>query len=155
VNIRLRIYGTPAAQGSKRHVGNGVMVEMGQTRIKPWREAVYSAVLNQYPDLTRMLGPVSVRAVFLFERPLSHYGSRKGVPYLKDTAPTFKSSAPDVDKCLRALLDPLTQVGVWKDDSQVVIAHAVKRYCSEGDRPGAIVNITDSMIATRNEEMHP
>ena len=37
--MRITVHGTPAPQGSKRHVGNGVMVE-SSAKVKPWREAV-------------------------------------------------------------------------------------------------------------------
>ncbi len=145
MNIRLRVYGTPAAQGSKRWLPNGRMIEADK-KIKPWRQSVYEAVSKA--DLLKEVsleGPVAVRVVFMFERPKSHFGTRKGEPYLKASAPHFKTSVPDVDKCLRALLDPLTEMKVWVDDSQVVIAHAAKRYCNEGERPGALVLITDQM----------
>jgi hypothetical protein len=40
---------------------------------------------------------------------------------------------------------------VWGDDSQVVIAHAAKRYCNRDERPGAIVTITNSLVDTRED----
>ena len=43
--ITIRVYGTPAPQGSKRHVGRGVMVESSK-KVKPWREAVKQAALD-------------------------------------------------------------------------------------------------------------
>jgi crossover junction endodeoxyribonuclease RusA len=148
MNITLRVFGTPAAQGSKRHVGGGRMVEMSK-RIKPWREAVYVAAQHDIPDTIKIEGPVAVRITFLFERPKAHYGSRKGVPYLRENAPFYVTRTPDIDKCVRALLDPLTEVGIWGDDAQVVIVHAAKRYCATGERPGALVSITNSLVETR------
>jgi Holliday junction resolvase RusA-like endonuclease len=145
MNIRLRVYGTPASQGSKRWLPNGRMIEADK-KLKPWRHSVYEAV--QHADILKEValeGPVAVRVVFMFERPKNHYGSRKGEPYLKASAPHFVTRTPDVDKCLRALLDPLTEMKVWGDDSQVVIAHAVKRYCNDDEKPGALVLITDQM----------
>lgn len=43
-------YGTPAPQGSKRHVGRGVMIESSKN-LKPWREAVKYAALAAKPDV--------------------------------------------------------------------------------------------------------
>ena len=37
--IIITAYGTPATQGSKRHIGKGIMVE-ASTRTRPWRETV-------------------------------------------------------------------------------------------------------------------
>ena len=36
--ITLTVRGLPAPQGSKRHIGRGVMVESSK-RVKPWRDA--------------------------------------------------------------------------------------------------------------------
>ena len=36
---KFTVHGLPAPQGSKRHVGKGVMVESSKY-VKPWREAV-------------------------------------------------------------------------------------------------------------------
>jgi crossover junction endodeoxyribonuclease RusA len=142
--IRLQVYGTPASQGSKRWLPNGRMIEADQ-KIRPWRQAVYEAVRHEgHFGSPPLEGPVAVRVTFLFERPKSHYGRRKGEPYLRDDAPTFVTRTPDVDKCVRALLDPLTEMKVWHDDSQVVIVHAAKRYCIGSERPGATVIITGS-----------
>jgi Holliday junction resolvase RusA-like endonuclease len=115
-------------------------------KVKPWRQAVYAAVQHDLGStFDRIEGPVSVRVAFLFERPKAHYRTGKNSGLLRDNAPVYVTRTPDVDKCLRALLDPLTESGVWHDDAQVVIAHAVKRYCFHDERPGAIVLITDTL----------
>ena len=36
--IEIKVIGLPAPQGSKRHVGHGVMIE-SSNNVKPWREA--------------------------------------------------------------------------------------------------------------------
>ena len=144
MNIELRVYGTPASQGSKRWLPNGRMIEADK-KIKPWRAAVYEAVNHDIPNHIPFDGAVAVRVTFMFERPKSHFGTREGTPYLKASAPRYKTSTPDVDKCLRALLDPLTEMTVWRDDAQVVIAHAIKRYCLTDEKPGARIQISDSL----------
>lgn len=153
MKIELRVFGTPASQGSKKWLPNGRMIDADK-KLKPWRTAVHEAIYHElkldtgpYPPLE---GPVVVRAVFLFERPKAHYGSRKGVPYLRPDAPYFVTRTPDVDKCLRALLDPITEMGVWKDDSQVVITHGMKRYCNDLEAPGALVRITTVPVVPEN-----
>ena len=40
--LTFRVYGTPAPQGSKRHVGRGVMVESSK-KVAPWRQDVVAA----------------------------------------------------------------------------------------------------------------
>ena len=71
----------PAPQGSKRHVGNGRMIE-ASAKVKPWRFAVSQAALESDYELTDR--PVMVQITFMFSRPKSHYNS-KGE--LKKTAP--------------------------------------------------------------------
>jgi hypothetical protein len=40
--LRVDVYGLPAPQGSKRHVGGGRMIEASK-KVGPWREAVVRA----------------------------------------------------------------------------------------------------------------
>jgi Holliday junction resolvase RusA-like endonuclease len=48
---------------------------------------------------------------------------------------------PDSDKLLRAVLDGLTEAGVWRDDGQVVQGTFIKRYCLDGEPPGIQVEV--------------
>lgn len=124
----------PAPQGSKRHVGNGRMVE-ASVKVKPWRYAVSQAALELKEAMTDR--PVFIQITFLFNRPKSHYNS-KG--QLKPVAPLYKSTKPDLDKLVRSTLDALTNVLI-KDDSQVVNLICCKQYANEGELPGALINI--------------
>lgn len=128
--------GVPVAQGSKRHVGRGVMVETAKG-LQPWRDSVMAAVLR-VGAAVRFHGPVEVSMAFFFPRPANHYGTGKNAGNLKESAPRFKQSAPDIDKLARAVLDAVVQSGVLQDDSLVVLLHAEKTY---SDRPGARVVI--------------
>lgn len=136
--ITLRVYGTPAPQGSKRSVGRGILIEASKN-VKPWREAIVSQVLRQGLQSTRLTYPVVVRVDFLFSRPKSHYGSRKGQPYLRDDAPLYKAGTPDLDKLQRATGDGLVQAGLLHDDDLIVVWHARKMFT---DQPaGALIEI--------------
>ena len=53
--LRINVLGTPAPQGSKRHVGRGIMVESSRL-VGPWREAVKAAVAATYPGLEPITG---------------------------------------------------------------------------------------------------
>jgi len=96
--------GLPAPQGSKRHVGHGVMVE-NSTRVRPWREAVKSAGFGAGPCLD---GPLAVVMVFTMPRPKS---APKRV--------TRPDRTPDLSKLCRATEDAITEVGLWADDARV------------------------------------
>jgi crossover junction endodeoxyribonuclease RusA len=115
--------GVPVAQGSKRHVGKGIMVEQLKN-LGPWREAVINAALT-----------------FRFPRPKHHFGTGRNAEKLKLSAPIYKESAPDLDKLVRAVGDALTQAGVLRDDALIVALAAAKVY---DEHPGAKVVITNA-----------
>ena len=52
----LTVYGVAAPQGSKRHVGNGVMIE-SSNRVRPWRQDVRFAALEKRPPDWDMTTP--------------------------------------------------------------------------------------------------
>jgi crossover junction endodeoxyribonuclease RusA len=128
--------GIPAAQGSKRHVGGGVMIESSK-RLRPWRSAVIDAA-DRVAKGVSFHGPVKVEVGFAFPRPRHHYGTGRNLDRIKDSAPDHHHVAPDIDKLVRAILDALVEAGILRDDSLVVDLHAEKRY---GPRPGARVVI--------------
>lgn len=117
--VRLTVHGIPAAQGSKKHVGHGIMVEHCKA-LKPWREAVKWAVLEQrgkddpcvMPD-----GPIHASIVFYMPRPKS-----------RPKRDRWPDRRPDLDKLVRGIFDSLTQVGVYHDDGQVVALTTAKAY---------------------------
>lgn len=139
--LEIRVYGTPAPQGSKRHVGNGVMVE-SSAKVKPWREAVKAAALDLLPGQAET-GPVGVTVTFFLARPKGHWlpaNSRRDVPALRPDAPRWPSTKPDLDKLIRSTLDAIKDAGVYADDSQVVNITASKIYAGQiTGPPGAIV----------------
>ena len=56
---------TPAPQGSKRHVGNGRMVE-SSAKVKPWREAVRQEALATGLAISDQ--PIYLHLLFRFHR---------------------------------------------------------------------------------------
>jgi crossover junction endodeoxyribonuclease RusA len=135
------VYGLPAPQGSKRHVGNGVMVESSK-RVKPWREDIRQAALDnlEHP----FAGPVELHAHFGLPRPKSHYRTGRNADLLRDSAPRFPAGKPDLDKLLRAVMDALTSAGAWADDAQVVCIQTTKDYVEDPERPGATFIISEA-----------
>jgi Holliday junction resolvase RusA-like endonuclease len=125
------VIGHPAPQGSKRHVGNGIMVE-SSGRVKPWREDVVNAVTRAV--LAGMIPPqtdaVAVDVTFALRRPAS--AKRRPHPHTR----------PDLDKLLRSTLDALTTSGVILDDARVVEITARKVYAPDGAPTGATITIT-------------
>jgi crossover junction endodeoxyribonuclease RusA len=117
--------GHPAQQGSKRHIGHGIMIE-SNPKLKSWRTLIAQTAPITEPYLTA----VKLTVQFMYLRPKSHYGRRDGLPYLKPTAPYFKTSAADLDKLVRAVNDSLTGIA-FRDDAQVACIVASKTYTEE------------------------
>lgn len=130
MSVTFFVAGIPVPQGSKTAYVVGkraVLTDANKATLKPWRAEVTRVARASWLDRAQLLGvPVHVRAVFVFERPKS----------VKRDAPSVK---PDVDKLARALLDAVTDAGVWKDDSQVTDLHVEKVY---GAAPGVHVVIS-------------
>lgn len=102
-------HGHPAPQGSKRHVGNGVMIESSK-RLKPWREIVRLAAREMMRELNQpepLDGPLIGAMIFSMPRP-------------KTVTRELPDRVPDLSKLLRAVEDSMTDAGVWVDDARVV-----------------------------------
>ena len=125
-----------APQGSKKHVGNGIMVETSK-RLKSWRKQVNFETKLVVSDIIEE--PVEVDVVFWFKRPKLHYLPNN---MLRQSAPVYitNKNKGDLDKHCRALLDSLTK-SAFADDSQVVSLHAVKKYCDTESETGANIKI--------------
>lgn len=128
------VEGIPAPQGSKRHLGNGVLVESSK-RVKPWRTDVRQAAIEARGKREPITGGVSISLCFIFPRPKGHFGTGRNVATLKPGAPTLHTVKPDLDKLERAIGDACTGV-LWSDDSQIVASTKIKRYASPNERPG-------------------
>jgi crossover junction endodeoxyribonuclease RusA len=124
--LDLFVAGTPAPQGSKRHVGGGRMIE-SSAAVGDWRTVVAWTAANEYAPRPPITGAVVLAVEFVMPRP-------KSLPKRKPTPPHTKR--PDVDKLLRAVGDAMSGV-VWADDSQVVQAVGSKRYAELDETPGA------------------
>ena len=140
--IEIIVRGIPAPQGSKRHVGNGRMIEMSKA-VGPWREAVRGETQRKVRE--PMAGAVRVRIWFWLPRPKGHYRTGRNANLLRDGAPVVPSGTPDIDKLCRAVLDGLTSGGAWKDDGQVAELVARKLYVVDGAgmSPGARIEISE------------
>lgn len=140
--------GMPAPQGSKRYVGNGIMIE-NSPRVKPWREDVKQAALkalDETPTWNREHKQIVMHVVFTLPRPRSHYRTGKFANFLRDGAPSLHSTKPDLDKLLRSTCDALTTAGVYADDSRIVQVFAVKAYETRASLPNGAMDKAGARI---------
>jgi crossover junction endodeoxyribonuclease RusA len=141
--MRIEVAGIPAPQGSKRHVGGGRMVESSRA-VGPWREAVRAETQRAVKLEGSFAGPVHLELTFWLPRPKGHYGTGRNAGQVRESAPCYPTSRPDVDKLARAVLDGLVDGGAFADDSEVTSLTTVKRYEGEfGHKPGCVVFIEE------------
>lgn len=141
--LDVQVHGTPAPQGSKRHVGGGRMVE-SSARVQPWREAVKAAILlSNHGPLLPVSGPVAVTILFSLQRPSSHYGAGRNRDVVRPSAPVHPTTKPDIDKLIRSTLDALGEVGTYRDDSQVVTLTTQKLYARRTESVGAHIRVRE------------
>jgi Holliday junction resolvase RusA-like endonuclease len=135
--IEFTVYGLPAPQGSKRHVGNGRMIESSK-KVKPWREAVKWAAREAMAAAgiaSPLDAPLIASMTFTMPRPKSAPKSRR-----------HADRKPDLSKLIRSTEDALTDAGLISDDARIVMFdRAAKVYPGEGEgsltSPGARIRL--------------
>jgi crossover junction endodeoxyribonuclease RusA len=126
----LFVPGKAAPQGSKKHVGRGILIESSK-EVGPWRERVALAAHNAMGGRAPVSGAVDVWLVFVLPRP-------KSAPKTRTPAATKR---PDADKLARAILDALSNV-CFVDDSQVTGLRITKRIAGIEEQPGVYVEVS-------------
>ncbi|MCV7205291.1 RusA family crossover junction endodeoxyribonuclease [Mycolicibacterium peregrinum] len=135
--VEFFVPGKPAPQGSKRHVGRGILVESSK-EVGPWRERIALAAHNAMLE-TGLSHPIDKCALVV---DLAFVMPRPAAAPKRSTPPAIKR--PDTDKLARAVLDALTHT-VFTDDSAVIDLRARKRLAELDETPG--VQITVSVVA--------
>lgn len=102
-----------------------------------WKSQIAIAAKPFLPA-TPIAGPVRLRVVFNLPRPKGHSRSNGE---LKASAPIWHVGRPDVDNYIKAVMDALTQIGLWVDDSQVCQLEAWKQY----GLPGATIYVMEML----------
>ena len=82
--------------------------------------------------------PLHVNLTFCFLRPKSHFRTGSKSHLLKDSAPKYHTSIPDVDNLIKFVADSLNGI-FWKDDSRICNILAEKIY---GEQPYIHIRIT-------------
>lgn len=129
MNFRVCVVGEPAPQGSKRHVGRGIMIESSK-KVAPWRQSVKWAAIEQMrrEEFLTLRGPVCVNLDFHLRKPKKPKFS---------LAPATK---PDLDKLVRSTLDAIVEAGVIEDDCLVVRIATSKAWTEK--TPGVVIEVS-------------
>ena len=103
-----------------------------------WKASIRLAMTCRIPQ-EQLTGPVELSLEFQVQRPKSHYGA-KG---LKPSAPLYCTAKPDLDNSAGAVMDAITEAGLWRDDALVVTLRAQKRYVVDGEIPGVWIEVEE------------
>ena len=85
--------------------------------------------------------PVRLALRFQMQRPRSHFGTGRNANKLKPTAPTYCLTTPDLDNSEGAVMDAITESGLWIDDKQVCDMRSMKVYTGRDEVPGVWIDI--------------
>lgn len=130
----VRVYGTPAPQGSKKafvsKTGKINLVEQNSTKLDVWRGDVIHACRKAMDERPPLDGDLHLTVVAWMPRPKT--AKNRAFPNVK----------PDLDKIVRGIGDAMKSGGAYTDDARVVRITAEKRYASDLEAPGALITIS-------------
>lgn len=116
----LFVRGVPKAQPRPRMTANGHVYNPDSAN--SWKEEIKAAFMGcRRPTITE---PVHLTVRFFMPVPKTLHIKTKEryTPHI---------TKPDTDNLLKALMDALTEAGIWKDDAQVFWTEATKWYAAE------------------------
>lgn len=94
-----------------------------------WKGQVAAAAKEYRPE-SPLKGALSLQLLFVLPRPKGHYRSGKRASELRESAPRWHIAKPDADNFAKAVMDALTILRFWMDDSQVAELHVRKGYAN-------------------------
>ena len=118
---RVFVKGIPKAQPRPRMTANGHVYNPDSA--DAWKEEVKAAFTAYSGE--RITAPVHLRVYFFMPVPKGMKIESKDNRYV----PHIKK--PDADNLLKAVMDAMTEAGVWKDDALVFWTESTKWYASD------------------------
>ncbi len=144
--IQFTVHGDPKPQPRPRAFAiNGTVRVYDPHTAEGWKSAIADAARPHCPR-EPMRGPVKVRMAFTFKRPKIHFRQGKHADLLRDDAPDWHTKKPDADNLAKAVLDAMTLLGFWKDDSQVAWMVVQKHYGAMGGVHVAIWDLAQQPV---------
>ena len=140
--IEFSIPGTPVPKGRPRHTMRGITYTPSKTRES--EEDFISLAKDHAPPGIPPDHPVRLRVEFYFPIPKSKPKWKK---HIMEGDVWQHTSRPDIDNLLKMVMDAMTKLGFWKDDSFVYSITTEKYYSS---RPRTDVEVIYDPIMTRN-----
>ena len=129
------VHGEPKGQPRPRAFSRG-----GKARIydpgtaEGWKGAIALAAREHLPS-SPIDAPIKLAISFFFARPKRLETKKSAEGNIPHTA------KPDADNAAKAVMDCLTEIGMWKDDALVMSLYAEKQYSAKGAPSGALIQI--------------
>lgn len=131
--ITFTVSGTPKPQPRPRAYRRGASARVyNPDTADGWKMLVGIEAEKHAPE-EPLSGPLSVSICFDMPRPKSHYGTGRNAGKIKVSAPeNWHTQRPDVDNLAKAVLDVMTEAGIWYDDDQISELSLTKEWEREG-----------------------
>jgi Holliday junction resolvase RusA-like endonuclease len=127
------VLGTPVQQGDMTCYGTKGrhrLVHSNADALEEWRGRVEAAARKWVPEQADKHQAIDVGITWSLLRPAGHWGTGRNADTLKPSAPRYPTTALDVDKLTRAVLDALQASKRLHNDAQVIDPTPRKRYAS-------------------------
>lgn len=85
--------------------------------------------------------PLGLRLLFWMPRPKSHFRTGKFWSILRDDAPKQHTSKPDIDNLQKAVMDAMTDAGIYSDDCLIFQTEALKAWAGDGFKAGCHITL--------------
>lgn len=141
--IKFFAAGLPKGQPRpKAFARGGIASVYDPSTAEGWKGQVAIAAKSCTPS-TPLPMPLYLHLEFYMPRPGGHYiGGKKDRP-IRTEAPGYHVGKPDADNLAKAVMDALTVIRFWHDDSQVADLRVRKLY-DIGTGPGCLVTIKEA-----------
>ena len=140
MTITFFVTGTPKPQPRPRAFAMGGKVRVyDPATAEGWKSCIAQAAREVLPS-EPITEPIKLDVCFFMPRPKSH--SKKDGSYRESHIDRRHSQKPDADNLVKAVMDALSELQAWKDDSQVWDLRVVKVWADTARISGAQVSIT-------------
>ena len=138
--MRIIIKGKPTAKSRVRFARRGNYVHTYNDQVKLEGDFILQTKPQIYASFP---SAVFVAFHFYFKRPKSHFGTGKNSAKIKDKAPYFHVTKPDLTNLEKFVEDCINQIETWVDDSYIVGKYSTKQYSENGIEEYTEIEIRD------------
>lgn len=127
MKIKFTIPGQPQAQ--KRHRSTHKNGKLWNYDPSKKDKANFVKIANFYAPKLPIEGAISMSVEYYFDRPKGHYGTGRNSGKLKESAPKVHIKMPDIDNCLKFIMDALqSSKRFFNNDSQINEIYGKRNY---------------------------